>query len=110
MLSRKMTLKELDELGADADLARVGAKSDEDLVMQDKCDANDKVAAEINAEHMKHMAEAGGFCRLLAYNRPKILIVVACLASMVNGAAQPVMGIVLARMLTILGPTLVQLG
>lgn len=53
MLSRRMTLKEIDALGAEADALKPGAKSDEDLFMMDKIDAQDKIADEITEEHMK---------------------------------------------------------
>ena len=87
MLSRKMTLKELDDLGAEGDLAKPGSKSDEDLYMQDKCDAADKIAAEIQEEHMKEQAAKGEFSRLMPYNQPVALVILACLGSCVNGAA-----------------------
>lgn len=53
---------------------------------------------EIKEEHAKTSA----FNKLIPFNQPKILIFTACLASAVDGAAMPIFGILLSKMLSVL--------
>lgn len=39
----------------------------------------------------------------MPYNNPCIIIIIACLGSAVNGCAMPIMGVVMAEMLAVLG-------
>ena len=65
-------------------------------------DTNDaKIDAEIK-ELMDENEKLSGFSRLMVYQKPCVLIFVACLSSIVTAAAQPATGIVFSKLLTLL--------
>ena len=46
--------------------------------------------------------KTSAFKKLIPYNQPKIFIFTACFASAVDGAAMPVFGVIMSKMLTVL--------
>jgi ATP-binding cassette subfamily B (MDR/TAP) protein 1 len=48
------------------------------------------------------LAKISGFKKLLPYNNPKILMVVATFGAMLNGSSQPILGVVFAKLIGLL--------
>jgi hypothetical protein len=69
---------------------------------KDQADAND---AKIDADIKRLMDEnekLSSFGRLMVYQRPAVLILIACISSLITGAAQPVTGIVFSKLMGML--------
>ena len=64
-------------------------------------DADDEYEKELE-ELKKKNNETSAFSKLAAYNNPKIYVFFACLASLIDGAAMPVMGILFSQILSAL--------
>lgn len=47
-------------------------------------------------------AKTSGFKKLMPYNSPKFLLVTACFGALINGASQPFLGAVFAKLLSLL--------
>jgi len=67
-----------------------------------QCDARDKIEDERVAEIIKTSVEAGYFSRLMEWNEPKILILIALIGALLTGASQPFFSIALSKVLTYL--------
>jgi hypothetical protein len=87
-LSRKLSLK-----------AELSPEELERKEVADKYDAEIEEEAKKLAE--KNL-ETGGFTKLMAYNNPKILIVIGLFCTIPSGLANPVCGIAFAKILTYL--------
>jgi len=69
--------------------------------MKNKVEESDKIYDEELKKNADKHAETSGFTKLLKYNNPKILILVAVIASCVQGASMPILGILIAKFMFI---------
>ena len=73
-----------------------------DKEMKAKVDAADKAYDDKVAEEAKKLEEVGNFSKLMPYNKPAILIFVGCIGAACNGAIQPLTGIILSKLLSVM--------
>lgn len=73
-----------------------------DKEMKAKVDEVDKNYEEKLAEKAKAKEAEGNFGKLMPYNNPKILILIGCIGAACNGAIQPLTGIILSRLLSVM--------
>lgn len=84
----------------DPEVAEKKAVADEnDKKYQTKVDADAEVSAKIS-----------GYTKMMPYNNPKYLIVVAVLGSMINGSSQPILGVLFAKLVFLLSVPLIYLN
>jgi ATP-binding cassette, subfamily B (MDR/TAP), member 1 len=70
--------------------------------MLEQADEIDKKKQEELDKLAEENEKIGGYTKLQPYNKPVYLIVLATIGSIINGAVQPVLGIVFAKILTLL--------
>ena len=70
--------------------------------MFDKVNKFDKEEKEEIEEKAKKAAETSAFSKLLEWNKPKILIVIGALLNAFNGFIQPVSGIFMSKLLSLM--------
>lgn len=68
--------------------------------MKEKADAKDAEIEAENKENKEQQAKRSWSSRLSKYNNPKILILLGVLASLLAGASQPCLGVVMSKYLT----------
>ena len=78
---------------------KVDPEVTEKLAAANEIDKTYQTQLDKNAEEN---AKISGFKKLLPFNNPKILMVLATIGSMINGASQPILGVVFAKLITIL--------
>jgi hypothetical protein len=74
----------------------------EEAAMKTKANEQDTKFDEEVKKLEEENAKISGFKKLEPYNKPVYLIVVATLGAIINGSAQPILGVVFAKMLSLL--------
>lgn len=67
-----------------------------------QADKTDAIQKENNDKIVQENAQKSAFMKLIPLNNPKVLIFTAFLASAVDGAAMPIFGVFLSKMLSVL--------
>lgn len=70
--------------------------------MKEKADKADALYKEELDKMIEENKKISGYKKLEPYNKPAYLIVIATIGAMINGLAQPILGVVFAKILTIL--------
>jgi hypothetical protein len=70
--------------------------------MKDKCDAQDAKKESEAKELEEECKKTSEFNKLMEYNHPKFWIPIGIILSLINGVANPYLGIVFANILTLL--------
>ena len=97
-ISRVKTIK---EGGITKEVSVTLEVGDDEYAKMQECQAKDKKEEEEYKLFLEQINE-NGFSRLLPYNNPKVLIVLGLVLSAINGATQPIFGIIFSKLLTVL--------
>ena len=89
-----------------------GAKEEEEKVVvvedpeiakkKEEADAKDKILKDKQDKLEEENGKISGYSKLEAYNRPIYHVVIASVGSIIVGAANPILGLIFAKMLAIL--------